>query len=308
MKNISLRNHLSIKPGPCLWMQAGIVKRKMCTIDYDCVSCKFDRAMCRVSEENRRLKEAGKAPRGKHGKIMFWKDALNGMHAAKRPCIHSMKGRIDFRICTNEYRCGDCEFDQYFQDQYTVHAVLKPVDVMNVDGINVPQGYYIHQGHTWVKIEESEFVRVGLDDFALRLLGPLDSIAAPLVGKPMKQGQADISLSRGSKTAKVLSPVNGVVTDINPKVKDQRGAANASPYTDGWVVRMHSKNLRQDLKYLMIGDEAESFVKKEMGRLYQVVEETAGPLAADGGHLTDDIYGTMPEIGWERLTKSFLRA
>ncbi|MBW1814767.1 MAG: hypothetical protein JRJ39_14185 [Deltaproteobacteria bacterium] len=306
MEKISLRSQHFTKPGPCLWMQAGIVKRKMCTIDYDCVSCKFDRAMCRVSEENRRLREAGKAPRGKRGKIMFWKDTLNKMPVAKRPCIHSMKGRIDFRICANEYRCSDCEFDQYFQDQYTVHAVLKPVDVMNVDGINIPQGFYIHPGHSWVKIEEGAFVRVGLDDFALRLLGPLDSIDAPLVGKEMKQGHAAISVSRGSKTAKV-SPVNGVVTDINPKIKDQGGVANASPYADGWVVRMHSENLRKDLKHLMIGDEAETFVRNEVDRLYKVVEEAAGPLAADGGHLTEDIYGAMPQIGWERLTKSFLR-
>jgi glycine cleavage system H lipoate-binding protein len=307
MEKIFLRQNASIDLHPCLWMQAGIIKHKLCTINFDCVSCKFDRAMCRVSEENRRLNQAGKALQGKRGKIVFWKDRLNELSVAKRPCIHSMKGRIDFRICTNEYHCGDCEFDQYFQDQYAVHAVLKPVDVMNIDGINIPQGFYIHPGHSWVKIEEDSFVRVGLDDFALRLLGPLDSIDAPLVGKEMKQGRADISVSRGAKAAKVLSPVNGVVTDINPKIKDQKGAANASPYTDGWVVRMHSKNLRQDLKNLMIGDEAQAFVKKEVGRLYQVVEETSGPLAADGGHLIEDIYGAMPEIGWERLTKSFLR-
>jgi glycine cleavage system H lipoate-binding protein len=289
-------------------MQAGVVKRKMCMLDYDCVSCKFDRALCRVSEENRRLKGANKTPQGKRGKIVFWKDRLREMPVAKRPCIHSMKGRIDFRMCTNEYHCGDCEFDQYFQDQYTVYAVLKPVGVMNIDGINVPQGFYIHPGHSWVKIEEGEFVRVGLDDFALRVLGPLDSIYAPLVGKEMKQGHADICISRGLNGAKVLSPVSGVVTDINPKLKEHGSLANTAPYTDGWVVRMHSKNLRQDLKHLMIGDEAETFVKNEVDRLHKVVEETAGPLAADGGYLTGDIYGTMPEIGWERLTKSFLRS
>lgn len=307
MGKISLKRQPSTKPSPCLWMQAGIVKRKMCAINYDCVSCKFDRALRRVSEENRGLREAGKVSMGKRSEITLWKNKLNEMPASRRPCIHSMKGWIDFRLCNHEYHCGDCEFDQYFQDQYTVHAVLKPVDVMNIDGINVPQGYYIHQGHSWVKIEEGAFVRVGLDDFALRLLGPLDSIGALLVGKEMKQGHADICVERGSKTAKVLSPISGVVTDINPKVKEQGSLANISPYIEGWVVRVHSKNLRQDLKNLMIGNEAESFVRKEVDRLYQVVEEAAGPLAADGGHLTDDIYGTMPEIGWERLTKSFLR-
>jgi len=39
-----------------------------------------------------------------------------------------------------------------------------------------------------------------------------------------------------------------------------------------------------------------------------VIEETAGPLATDGGYLNDDIFGHMPEIGWKKLTRLFLRA
>lgn len=307
MKTIPLRSQRSAKSSHCLWMQAGIVKQKNCTIDYDCVSCKFDKIMCRVSEENRRQKDAGVFPTGRRGIIMHWKDRLNEMPVAQRSCIHSMKGYIDFRMCTNEYHCGDCEFDQYFQDQYTVHTVLKPVDVMNVDGIQIPRGFYLHPGHAWVKIEEGDFVRVGLDDFALRVLGPMNSIYSPLVGKEMKQGRADMCISRGLNGANVMSPVSGVVTDINTKLKDHGSLASEAPYTDGWVARMHSKNLRQDLKHLMIGDEAQAFVKEEVKRLYEVVEETAGPLAADGGHISEDIFGKMPEIGWERLTKLFLK-
>jgi hypothetical protein len=38
-----------------------------------------------------------------------------------------------------------------------------------------------------------------------------------------------------------------------------------------------------------------------------MVEQAAGPLAADGGHLVGDIYGALPELGWMNLTKRFLR-
>jgi hypothetical protein len=38
-----------------------------------------------------------------------------------------------------------------------------------------------------------------------------------------------------------------------------------------------------------------------------MIEEVAGPLAADGGHFAEDIYGRLPSLGWERLTKAFLR-
>ena len=55
----------------------------------------------------------------------------------------------------------------------------------------------------------------------------------------------------------------------------------------------------------MIRSKTEDFFKKEVNRLYEVIEETV-PMAADGGRLGDDIYGKMPEIGWGRLTKLFL--
>jgi hypothetical protein len=39
-----------------------------------------------------------------------------------------------------------------------------------------------------------------------------------------------------------------------------------------------------------------------------VIEETAGPLATDGGYLGDDIFGHMPQIGWQQITRMFLRS
>ena len=72
-------------------------------------------------------------------------------------------------------------------------------------------------------------------------------------------------------------------------------------------MRLHCANLRQDLKNLMIGDQASEFIDQEVDRLYDVIEETAGPLAADGGYLSDDIFGNMPQIGWQKLTREFLR-
>ena len=241
---------------PCIWMQAGVVRHKFCNIDYQCEACRFDRALRRTARENSRLRQQGEIPQGKSGRVVYWKDRLRESPAWKQPCLHHMKGRIDFRACTHDYQCGNCEFDQYFSDQYTVHAVVRPVDVLDIKGFKIPHGYYLHPGHTWVKIEEGSTVRVGLDDFALRLLGPLDRVEAPLMGKQVGQDRDDILLSRSSNTARVQSPISGVVTDINPELRERGSLANQDPYTQGWVMRLHSPNLRQDIKNLMIGEQA----------------------------------------------------
>jgi glycine cleavage system H lipoate-binding protein len=287
-------------------MQAGVVRRKYCRISYDCTTCHFDRAMLKMAEENIIMEEKGQTHGGKRQNIVFWLEKLKELPSSKWPCIHHMKQRIDFKNCIHEYRCANCEFDQYFYDQYTVHALVKPVEVLNIHGFRIPQGYYLHKGHAWVKIEEGSTVRVGLDDFALRLLGPLENVEAPLIGKQMKQNISQIVLKRGEKSAGVLSPVSGVVTDVNPRLREEGSLANKNPYTDGWFVRLHSEGLRNELKDLYIGTESKEFMEKEISHLYDVIEESGGLLNTDGGYLGDDIYGNMPRIGWERLTRLFL--
>jgi glycine cleavage system H lipoate-binding protein len=299
-------NNAKAKQSPCIWMQSGVVRLKNCQIDYRCEACRFDRAMRLTARENSRLRLQGESLRGKSGKIVYWKDRLRELPPSKQPCLHHMKRRIDFRTCTHDYQCGNCEFDQYFSDQYMVHAVVRPVNVLNVKGFKLPHGYYLHRGHAWAKIEEGSTVRVGLDDFALRMLGPLDRVEAPLMGKQVEQGRDDILLSRDANTARVQSPISGVVTDVNPELRETGKLANQDPYTNGWVMRLHSDNLRQDLKTLMIGDQASQYLDGEIDRLYEVIEEEVGPLAADGGYLGDDIYGNLPGESWEKLTRLFL--
>jgi len=289
-------------------MQADVVRRKSCKTDFNCAECRFDRVMRHVASENAVLGESGQRLSGKKGKIISWKDQLKSRPLVKRPCIHHMKGRIEFRTCTHEYHCGNCDFDQYFHDQFSVHAVVNPIHVLNIKGFRIPQGYYLHPGHTWVKMEEGGLVKVGLDDFALRLVGPLDRIEAPLMGKEVKQGRADINITRGDHQASLLSPISGVVTAINPILREEGQIANQHPYTEGWVMAVQADHLRHDLKHLMINQETGPFMEKQVGQLYQAIEEIAGPLSTDGGYLGDDIFGSLPGIEWENLIKIFLSA
>jgi glycine cleavage system H lipoate-binding protein len=185
--------------------------------------------------------------------------------------------------------------------------VVRPIDLLDIQGFKVPQGYYIHRGHAWAKIEENSSVRVGIDDFALRVLGPLDHIESPLLGKEVKQDRAAISLSRGTHRARVLSPVNGVVTSTNANLMERGNLANQDPYSEGWVMTVHSTDLRRDFKNLLMGSETRDFMEEEVDRLYLEIEEVLGPLAVDGGHIGHDIFGQIPQIGWNRLTGLFLR-
>lgn len=123
----------------------------------------------------------------------------------------------------------------------------------------------------------------------------------------MRQDQPGIVLHRSGNAARVCLPVGGVVTAVNSSLTEKGSLANRDPYAEGWVLQVHAKNLRGDLKNLMIREETRDFLAHEIDRLYDVIEETAGPLTADGGQLGNDIYGSLPDLGWERLSTLFLK-
>ena len=61
------------------------------------------------------------------------------------------------------------------------------------------------------------------------------------------------------------------------------------------------------MKTLMSDTDSLGWIHQEINTLEDMIEEVAGPLAADGGYLQDDIYGNLPDLGWKNLTKTFLK-
>jgi glycine cleavage system H lipoate-binding protein len=277
---------------PCLWMQAGVVKFKNCDNYYDCTSCKYDNAM------------AQKAAKGKQ---FTWQAAMRLRPDMDRVCRHSLTQRIDTRICAYDYECGKCDFDQYFEDVWTTKTHSLPFEIQQVKGFDVPMGYYFHNGHAWARIESGGNIRVGLDDFSLKLLGKADAFDLPLMGKELDQGKAGWGLKRRENNADVLSPIDGVIVEVNSKVRENPGLANRQPYSDGWLFMVRTPDVKATMNKLMTDQNCLSWINEEIGHLENMIEEVAGPLAADGGHLADDIYGNLPDLGWNNLTKKFLK-
>ncbi len=57
----------------------------------------------------------------------------------------------------------------------------------------------------------------------------------------------------------------------------------------------------------MAATQSVDWINNEICNLETMIEDEAGPLAADGGFLTNDIYGALPDLGWDNLTKTFLK-
>ena len=295
----------SSAPRPCYWAQARVVKHKICNRDFRCQSCAFDRALRKQAARNAARKDQP-ATRPRH-RIETWQDRMRQLPVLQRPCIHSMRGEITFRPCTENYLCAECDFHQYFQDIYSVHTVLSPIHFLECRGFHIPQGFYMHPGHAWIKLEDEDAVRIGLDEFALKLLGPLDSLDIPVLGKRLTQDRPGFVLNRGEQSTAVLAPVSGIITDVHTALEDNPEPAQNDPYGQGWLVRIKASRLREELPRLILGAQSADFLDHSVNRVFSLLEGHIGPLAADGGELAPDLAGQLPQISWDRLADTILQ-
>lgn len=277
---------------PCLWMQAGVVDFKSCNNYYDCTSCKYDQGM---------------AMQVAKGKRISWQQAMAKRPSMERLCRHTLTERIGTRVCAYDYQCKTCDFDQFFEDVLTPKTMSHPHAVHRVKGFSVPEDYYFHEGHAWARIESGGSLRVGLDDFALKVLGRADALDLPLMGNELNPGKPGWGLKRKDNLADVLAPVGGVILEVNDDIRKRPELANDEPYGQGWLFLLHTPDIKKSVKDLMVNTASFDWINQEVEGLEAMVESVAGPLAADGGFMTEDVYGNVPQIGWENLTKRFLK-
>jgi glycine cleavage system H lipoate-binding protein len=277
---------------PCLWMQAGAANFKNCNNFYDCTTCKYDQGMLKRVED---------------GKQISWQDAMRKRTDLERVCRHTLTGRISSRLCAYDYQCATCDFDQYFEDVWTLKGKSVPTDMQQVKGFDVPLDFSFHDGHAWARIESGGFIRIGLDDFSMKLFGKTDGFDLPLMGKELDQGKIGWGLKRRDNLADVRSPVGGVIVEVNNKVRENPEVANREPYGDGWLFMVRTPDIKATMSNLMTDTKSLTWMNTEVQQLEDMIEDVAGPLAADGGQLADDIYGNLPQLGWNNLTQRFLK-
>ena len=288
----------SMSENQCVWMKAGVVNFKICENAFDCTSCAFDKAISRKSVQ-------------KPTAMVSWKEVMNQPHLHKE-CRHMLTGRVIFKLCSHNFECKDCAYDQQLceydqlpdEDDLSAHAGAQ---VNKVAGFMVADGYYYHKGHSWARIEHGGFVRLGIDDFAWRLLGATD-VSLPKIGTKLKPNQTGWSIKREEMTAEVLTPMSGIVMAANQNAVRQPNLSKQDPYGKGWLVVIDPvSGLRNKTRNLLFEQKAVSWLKDEVRKLEEVVMNVYGtPLAATGGEIVDDIFGNLHDLKWEDLVHKFL--
>jgi heterodisulfide reductase subunit A len=180
---------------------------------------------------------------------------------------------------------------------------------VSVSGYQIADDYYYHIGHTWVRLERGGRVKIGVDDFISKVLGPAESFGLPNRGTILAQGNSGWRWKRDGQEADVLSPLTGKIFLINRHAVKEPGVVHDDPYGDGWLFVMEPMTPVNDLNLssLIYGHKSLKWMEEEFLKLLKLMGPKYEKLAATGAEPVSDLFGRFPEVGWEQLVKTFLR-
>ena len=174
-----------------------------------------------------------------------------------------------------------------------------------VGGFQVPENLRYHPGHTWALSESPKQIRVGIDDFASKLVGKIERIALPQRGRWIRQGQKIWTIFRDGKSVDMVSPIEGTVSDLNEAVLNDPELARRDPYGEGWLLAVEAPDAKTNFRNLFGGALARWWTEESALRLQKKLPQAAGALAQDGGVAMDDLTAHVPDAEWAALTKEF---
>jgi glycine cleavage system H lipoate-binding protein len=170
----------------------------------------------------------------------------------------------------------------------------------------IPQGYSFHVGHTWVRNEGGEQTRIGVDEFALRLLGEVDQIEVIGNNRWVRQGQRILTMQSDAIRVDFLSPVEGVITAVNEQAIKEPTLASRFPFDRGWIALIKAQEFGTQQKNLIRGEMAERWMHKCMMRVQETLAQ-ADSLAANGRRRKRGLLARVtPELR-QKLVKEFFQ-
>jgi glycine cleavage system H lipoate-binding protein len=206
--------------------------------------------------------------------------------------------------------------DHFYGKRRVVRAIVTPATVQVdetaprlrphvVSGFQVPENVRYHPGHTWALKESPTLVRVGMDDFAAKLLGPVDKITFPQRGQWIRQGQRILSIEGHGAKVDLVSPIEGSISDINAVLTKDPVTAGKDPYGDGWLVTVQAPDAVTNFRNLLGGALARSWTAEAVARLQSRMPQLAGALAQDGGVAVDGLAAQLPEGQFAEIAHEF---
>lgn len=115
----------------------------------------------------------------------------------------------------------------------------------------VIKGLYYSESHEWIKIEENIGI-IGITDHAQHALGNIVYVDMPETDDEVTKDEDFGAVESVKAASDLISPVSGVVTEVNEALQDNPGLINENAY-ENWIIKVELSN-PEELESLLDAD------------------------------------------------------
>ena len=169
----------------------------------------------------------------------------------------------------------------------------------------IPGGVFISKNHCWLSIDPDGQVKLGIDDFAKKMIGKIDYIDFPNLGMEIKAGSPLFTIKQDDRKIVFNSPISGNVSKNNTEVNDDTDVLEYSTYDNNWFCCLDAGNLDNELNNLKIGNTAVAFYQEEIEKWQKLSKDLSSKDDEDKKSFIIGIMGKVSSKDWEMIRSVF---
>jgi glycine cleavage system H protein len=106
---------------------------------------------------------------------------------------------------------------------------------------SIPADLKYSKSHEWIKVD-GDTATIGITDHAQEELGDVVYVELPEVGRVLGHDDVFGTVESVKAVSELYSPVSGEVVAVNDALPNNEATINASPYAEGWMIKVRLKN------------------------------------------------------------------
>ena len=192
----------------------------------------------------------------------------------------------------------------------------KQMKLQVADNFLIPRGYFLSRGHSWVELLQNGTVRIGIDDFVQKLVGPIDALSFAPLQSTITKGETLATICQGKRSLSMPSPITGTISSLNTSLMKKPSLINDDPYLAGWIATIEPNDLSSEIRMTKISDAAGQWLKSEVARFRNFLQnamsrpdpslELSGGTLLDGGAPVAGVLRMTDEQTWHSFEQEFL--
>lgn len=204
-------------------------------------------------------------------------------------------GLLTYRLCDRDYDCEHCPLDAALRGDSLASWTVDSPPAAWTDRFPGDRSYT--EEHLWVQgcaEEPNATVRVGLNAFAVAMIGTPRAFSLPQDGAKIGRRAKLIEIDLGCGALAIGSPLAGTVASSNETLRDDAGLIATETYGNGWLVELNASEppeaewLDADAVRELAQNDLRWFRRRVACHLF--ADATAvGPSLPDGGQILTDL-------------------